>query len=83
MKACVPVEFIIDCHNQRVKSLGESSLADYFSKTYGVLLRFYPKIDGISSQVNIRGQQDRMELLKQAVHYFGRVSQTSVVSSCS
>jgi hypothetical protein len=78
-KADIPVEFIIDCNIERVNSIGESSLSDYFSKTFGVLMRFYPKIDGVSCQVNIRGQQDRLQLLKDAVTYFGRVTHTSVV----
>nr|CAH0102887.1 unnamed protein product [Daphnia galeata] len=68
----VPVEFIIDCNVERVNSIGESSLIDYFSKTFGVLLRFYPKIDGVTCQVNIRGQHDRLQQLKDAVAYFGR-----------
>ena len=40
----VPVEFIVDCRIERVKSKGASSLIDYFTKNFGVLLRFYPKI---------------------------------------
>jgi len=40
----VPVEFVVECRIDRVKSKGESALMDYFSSTYGVLLRFYPKI---------------------------------------
>lgn len=73
-KMDVPVEFIIDCNVERVNSIGESSLIDYFSKTFGVLLRFYPKIDGVTCQVNIRGQHDRLQQLKDAVAYFGRVN---------
>lgn len=79
VKASVPVEFIIDCRNELVASLGQSSLSDYFSTTFGVLLRFYPKIDGINCQVNIRGQQDRIALLKESVTYFGRVTHTLLV----
>ena len=44
LKMEVPVEFVVECRIDRVKAKGESSLIDYFSKTYGVLLRFYPKI---------------------------------------
>jgi protein bicaudal C len=43
-KASIPVEFIVDCNVERVNSIGESSLSDYFSKTFGVLMRFDPKI---------------------------------------
>ncbi|XP_046646996.1 protein bicaudal C homolog 1-like isoform X2 [Daphnia pulicaria] len=80
IRADIPVEFIVDCNMERVNSIGESSLSDYFSKTFGVLMRFYPKIDGVSCQVNIRGQQDRLQLLKDAVTYFGRVTHTPVDS---
>ena len=80
-KADIPVEVILDCCRiESVNSLGESSLTDYFTKTFGVALRFYPKIDGVNCQINIHGQQDRIELLKQAVAYLGQVTQTSVVS---
>lgn len=72
----VPVEFVVECRIDRVKAKGESSLIDYFSKTYGVLLRFYPKIDGVSCQVNIRGQHDRMDRLKEAIVQFCNITQT-------
>ena len=83
LKASVPVEFVVDCRTDRLSSFGESSLSDYFSKNFDVLLLFYPKIDGVNSQVNIRGLQPRMDLLKIAVEYFGRTLQTSAVSQNS
>ena len=83
LKAGVPVEFVVDCRTDRLSSFDESSLSDYFSKNFDVLLRFYPKIDGVNSQANIRGLQPRMDLLKKAVEYFGRMLQTSVVSQNS
>ena len=79
-KVNVPVELFIDCCMEPILSIGESTLADYLSKNFGVILRLYPKIDGVNCQVNIRGQQDRMELLKQAFLYFGRLLLTPVVS---
>ena len=80
LKASVPVELVVDCFIEPINSIGESSLADSFSKTFGVILRFYPKIDGVNCQVNIRGQQDRIELLKQAVASLSRITQTHLVS---
>ena len=80
LKASIPVELVVDCFIEPINSIGESSLADSFSKTFGVILRFYPKIDGINCQFNIRGQQDRIELLKQAVASLSRITQTHLVS---
>ena len=79
LKASVPVELVVDCFIEPINSIGESSLADSFSKTFGVILRFYPKSDGVNCQVNIRGQQDRIELLKQAVASLSRITQTPLV----
>lgn len=75
----IPVEIIVDCSSEKISSFGQCSLIDYFSKSYGVLLRFYPKIDGLSCQVNIRGQQYRIHHLKEAVSSFGYLTQTPLV----
>lgn len=95
----VPVEFVIECRNERIESIGQSALSSHFSTTYGVLLRFYPKvtcnvlqvertrltdfcyvqIDGVHCQVNIRGQQEFLGRLKDAVQHFGHVTQTLLV----
>ncbi|XP_057370442.1 protein bicaudal C homolog 1-like isoform X1 [Daphnia carinata] len=76
----IPVEIIVDCSSEKISSLGQGQLIDYFSKNYGVLLRFYPKIDGLNCQVNIRGQQYRIHHLKEAVTSFGCLTQTSLDS---
>ncbi|KAK4018783.1 hypothetical protein OUZ56_000825 [Daphnia magna] len=76
----IPVEIIVDCSSEKISSFGQCSLIDYFSKSYGVLLRFYPKIDGLSCQVNIRGQQYRIHHLKEAVSSFGYLTQTPLES---
>ena len=75
----IPVEIILDCSNERIASIGQVSLDSFFSTTYGVLLRFYPKIDGLNCQVNIRGQHHRIQRLKEAVTFFGRMTQTQLV----
>ncbi len=75
----IPVEIIVDCSNERIASIGQTSLENFFSTTYGVLLRFYPKIDGLNCQVNIRGQHNRIQRLKDAVTFFGRMTQTQLV----
>ncbi len=79
LKADVPVEFIVDCNIEKIGSVGQANLTNHFSTSFGVLLRFYPKIDGISCQVNIRGQQDRLQHLKDSVIYFGRLTDTLMV----
>lgn len=71
-----PVEFVVECRMEKIKQKGESSLIDYFSCTFGVLIRFYPKIDGVSCQVNIRGQHDFVDRLKDAVVEFCEITQT-------
>ncbi|XP_046446042.1 protein bicaudal C homolog 1-like [Daphnia pulex] len=76
----IPVEIIIDCSNERIASIGQVSLESFFSTTYDVLLRFYPKIDGLNCQVNIRGQHHRIQRLKEAVTFFGRMTQTQLES---
>ncbi|EFX86929.1 hypothetical protein DAPPUDRAFT_312371 [Daphnia pulex] len=78
IRADVPVEFIVDCNIEKINSVGQTNLTHHFSSSFGVLLRFYPKIDGISCQVNIRGQQDRLQQLKDSVVYFGRLTDTLV-----
>ncbi|XP_057380112.1 protein bicaudal C homolog 1-like [Daphnia carinata] len=80
IRADIPVEFIVDCSLERINSIGQSSLIHYFSTTFGVLLRFYPKIDGVNCQVNIRGHQNRVQHLKESVAYFGRLVHTSIES---
>ena len=80
LKASIPIEVVVDCFIEPINAIGESSLADSFSKAFGVILRFYPKIDGVNCQVNIRGQQNCIELLKQAVTSLGRITQTPLVS---
>ncbi|XP_045028339.1 protein bicaudal C homolog 1 [Daphnia magna] len=80
IRADIPVEFVVDCSLERINSIGQSSLLQYFSTTFGVLLRFYPKIDGVDCQVNIRGQQNRVKHLKESVVYFGRLMHTSLES---
>jgi protein bicaudal C len=81
LKADVPVEFIVDCNIERISSVGQTNVTHHFSSSFGVLLRFYPKIDGISCQVNIRGHQDRLQQLKDSVVYFGRLTDTLIVSN--
>lgn len=44
------------------------------------MLRFYPKINGVDCQVNIRGQQDGVHQLKESVVNFARVMHTIFVS---
>ncbi|XP_046647006.1 protein bicaudal C homolog 1-B-like [Daphnia pulicaria] len=78
IRADVPVEFIVDCNIERISSVGQTNLTHHFSSSFGVLLRFYPKIDGISCQVNIRGHQDRLQQLKDSVVYFGRLTDTLI-----
>ena len=80
IQASVPIEFFIECRTESLNSIGESALADYISKTFGAVLRFFPKIDGVNCQVNIRGQQDCLALLKRAVAYLSHITQTLVVS---
>ncbi|KAI9558075.1 hypothetical protein GHT06_014828 [Daphnia sinensis] len=80
IRADIPVEFVVDCSLERINSIGQPSLIHYFSTTFGVLLRFYPKIDGVDCQVNIRGQQNRVQHLKESVVYFGRLMHTSLES---
>ena len=75
----IPVEIILDCSNERIASIGQMSLESFFSTTYGVLLRFYPKIDGLNCQVNIRGQHHRIQRLKEAVTFFVPMTQTQLV----
>lgn len=79
-QANVPIEFVMDCKTERVSALGQERLVTHFSATFGVLLRFYPKIDGVSCQVNVRGQQDRFDQLKESVIHFCRVTHTAFVS---
>ncbi|KAI9558095.1 hypothetical protein GHT06_014848 [Daphnia sinensis] len=76
--ADIPVEFIVDCSLERINVIGQSSLLQYFSTTFGVLLRFYPKIDGIYCQVNIRGHQNGIKELKDSVIYFRRLMHTNL-----
>jgi hypothetical protein len=71
---------VIECRNDRIESIGQSSLSQNFCSTYGVLLRFYPKIDGINCQVNVRGQQEQLGRLKEAVLQLGRITQSVLVS---
>ena len=78
IQASVPIEFFIECRTESLNSIGESALADYISKTFGAVLRFFPKIDGVNCQVNIRGQQDCLALLKRAVAYLSHITQTLV-----
>lgn len=75
----IPIEIIVDCSAERISSIGQLSLSNFFSTTYGVLLRFFPKIDGLNCQVNIRGQHNRIQQLKEAVIFFGRMTQTHLV----
>ncbi|XP_057379746.1 protein bicaudal C homolog 1-B-like [Daphnia carinata] len=73
IRADIPVEFIVDCSFERINVVGQSSLLQYFSTTFGVVLRFYPKVDGVNCQVNIRGHQNGIKELKDSVTYFRRL----------
>ena len=70
---------MIECRIERIDIIGQEKLLDHFSTVYGVLLRFYPKIDGINCQVNIRGQQELFGRLKEAVQQFCFLTQNVLV----
>jgi len=80
IRNAVPVEFIVECNEEAVNTLGKQSLSAHFHESYGVLLRFYPRIDGVVCQVNLRGTYDTAERLKEAVNHFCRITRTFVDS---
>lgn len=70
---------MIECRIERIDIIGQPNLSEHFLRVYGVLLRFYPKIDGIHCQVNIRGQQELFGQLKEAVEQFCLATQNILV----
>ncbi|XP_045028337.1 protein bicaudal C homolog 1-B [Daphnia magna] len=78
IRADIPVEVIVDCSFERINAIGQSSLLQYFSTTFDVLLRFFPKIDGVNCQVNIRGHQNGIKELKDSVIYFRQLMHSNL-----
>ncbi len=76
----IPVEFIVECRSDCVDALGRLFLVTHFGTIYGVLVRFYPKIDGLTYQVNIRGNKDQLSELSQAVAQFCHLGKIDPVS---
>jgi len=74
---------MVDCSIETVAVLGRQALYAHFKESYGVLLRFYPGIDGVSCQVNLRGSYEAVQRLKEAVHHFCRIARTFAVSRFS
>ena len=80
VQALIPVEFIVECNSDWIESVGRLFLVTQFGSMYGVLIRFYPKIDGLTYQVNIRGSLEQLDRLEEAVSHFSRLGKIDSVS---
>lgn len=70
---------MVESLTKLVEAMDKSLLVSHFDARFGVLLRFYPKIDGVSCQVSIRGYRHSMQSLEDAVAYFCCLSQINHV----
>ncbi|XP_057371261.1 protein bicaudal C homolog 1-like [Daphnia carinata] len=80
----IPVEFVIECRTEILDSYGRQALVKDFALLHGVLLRLNEKTTGVCSHCSatIRGSQQEIARLKEAVNHLMKLNQNQDALVC-
>ena len=74
----IPVEYVVECRTEILDAYGRQALVKEFA-VYGVLLRLNEKTLGASHcSATVRGSQQEIGKLKEAVNHLMKLSRNSV-----
>lgn len=72
----IPVEYVVECRTEMLEFYGRQALVKDFAVLYGVLVRLNEKTT--VSSATIRGSQQEIGKLKEAVNHLMKLNKNSV-----
>lgn len=78
----IPVEYVVECRTDILDSYGRETLVKDFAVLHGVLVRLNEKtVEASHCSATIRGSQENIGHLKEAVNHLRKLNQKSVNSN--